>query len=198
MKHNLVFLCILFLFTGCATLYSPQEKSALLRQQTAWWNNLRLTGILEANYQGFQFRKDAVLDCAPAALTLTIVDAGLFGMKPEPFLVARLTPQFCTVTNSGSTHILTHEQYIQMIPDVQYLLNPQQILEYENAILRGGTFQTASAIYHFDSQMRLTGIQAKETKTNIDFTWGSTLQKITILRDGDVLASLKIDTINKR
>lgn len=198
MKHSIAFFLIFFLVAGCATAHSPQEKRTLLLQHTAWWSNLRLSGILEANYQGFQFRKDAVLDCTPAALTLTVVDAGLFGMSPQPFLVATLTPEACSITSGGSTQILPADQMAQMLPDLQFLLQPNHMLEHEDTILHNGQFHTSSATYHFDSQLRLTRIQAKREPLTIDFDWGESLQKITALRNGKVLASLKIDTIKKR
>jgi hypothetical protein len=198
MKHNIALLLVFFLLAGCATGHSPQEKRALLLQHTAWWNNLRLSGILEANYQGFQFRKDAVLDCTPAALTLTVVDAGLFGMSPQPFLVATLTPEACSITTGGTTENIPAEQLAQMLPDLQFLLHPQQMLEHEDAILHNGQFHTSSAMYHFDTQLRITRIQAKIEPLTIDFDWGESLQKITVLRDGKVLASLKIDTITRQ
>ena len=88
-KFFLLFILLLFV-TSCAFLLKPAEKDKekLLITHLKFWENIRIDGIIEANYKSFVFRKNITIKKNSSAFRIDIYDSGIFGMQPTPFISA--------------------------------------------------------------------------------------------------------------
>ncbi|NQT64915.1 MAG: hypothetical protein HQ554_01920, partial [FCB group bacterium] len=88
-KFFLLFILLLFI-VSCAFLLKPAEsdKENLLFAHLKFWENIRIDGIIEANYKSFVFRKNITIKKNNHAFRLDIYDSGIFGMQPTPFISA--------------------------------------------------------------------------------------------------------------
>ena len=86
-KFFLLFILLLFV-TSCAFLLKPAEKDKekLLITHLKFWENIRIDGIIEANYKSFVFRKNITIKKNSSAFRIDIYDSGIFGMQPTPFI----------------------------------------------------------------------------------------------------------------
>ncbi len=198
MKTKLSLLLCCLLFAGCTLLNrTAQDKATLFSQHLAFWQNLRIDGVVEVNYQQFQFRKTAVLRVNPGTIKLTIVDTGLFGLNPEPFLEAIIDSTGLALTTNGTHRELSADSLNQLLPDLHSFLHPEDMNKFQQEIFTKGFFATPTTCYYFDDQLRLTRIQRK-SGIQIVFDWGSELQSIAIINGKKTVATLHIDTIKKR
>jgi hypothetical protein len=190
-------LLFIFLIAGCATFskFNNSEKEQLLIEHLESWQEFQADGIISVNYQNFVFRKNINIKKTVGSMKLTIYDSGIFGMKPEPFLTARIDSLVkINSMDSEKTAIFKLDQF----PGITFLRNPMQILEFKNQIISNASFNPSDSTFiYFSQDMKITNIKQNSKAINIDFLYETDLTGIHVWQDETDLIKIEIDKITR-
>ncbi|MFC1898028.1 hypothetical protein ACFLYJ_00490 [Candidatus Cloacimonadota bacterium] len=196
LKLSLSFLAFL-LILSCATTsklnHSAKEK--LLIEHLENWNEFNADGIVTVNYKNFEFRKNINIKKTTDQLKITVYDSGIFGMKPEPFLTAKIDSLVHFKTQgSEKTAIFTLDQF----PGIDHLLHPMQLLAHKNLITSDAFFNPSdSTSIHFFDDMKISRIEQRSKGYSIEFFYESDLSEIQVWQNKTELIKIEIDKITR-
>lgn len=197
MKLNKFFLLILLLLfiTSCAFLLKPAEKDKekLLITHLKFWENIRIDGIIEANYKSFVFRKNITIKKNSSAFRIDIYDSGIFGIQPTPFisvyydsvLTIRTPDQQINQFNQGNK-----EEF-----DLSILFQLSDLFIMRDEIIRHQKLNYKDTIITFSDEMRITKISSNNNSTTVFFEYLNDLDSITLQNEEKEIINIQIDKI---
>jgi len=193
-KFFLLFILLLFV-TSCAFLLKPVEKDKekLLITHLKFWENIRIDGIIEANYKSFVFRKNITIKKNSSAFRIDIYDSGIFGMQPTPFISAYY--------NSVLT-IRTPDQQINQFNqgnkeefDLSVLFGLSNLFANKDEIIKHQKLNYKGAIITFSDDMKISEIRSNTNSTIISFEYLQDLDSITLQNEEKEIINIQIDKI---
>lgn len=197
MKLNKFFLLLILLFfvSSCSFLPKPAEynKEKLLYEHLQFWENIRIDGIIEANYKSFVFRKNIAIKKNNSAFRIDIYDSGIFGMQPTPFisvyydsvLTIRTPDQQISQLNQGNK-----EEF-----DLSILFELSDLLAMKNEIIKHQKLNYKDVIIIFSDDMKIIEIRSNTNSTIISFNYLQDLDSITFQKEEKEIINIQIDKI---
>ncbi len=193
-KFFLLFILLLFV-TNCAFLPKPAEddKEKLLDIHLKFWENIRIDGIIEANYKSFVFRKNITIKKNNSAFRIDIYDSGIFGMHPTPFISAYY---------DSVLTIRTPDQQINQINlknkeefDLSILFELSDLFAIKDEIIKQQKLNYKEAIITFSEDMKISEISSNTNYNKIVFYYLHNLDSIAIHKDESEIINIQIDKI---
>ncbi len=197
MRLNKFFLLffLLFLISSCAFLLKPTEndKEKLLITHLNYWENIRIDGIIEANYKNFIFRKNIAIKKNKKAFRIDIYDSGIFGMQPTPFF---------SVYYDSILTIRTPDQNIDQF-DLQdnekkylsILFNLSELLVIKDEIIKQQKLNYKDTAIFFSDDMKISKISSSKDSTMVIFNYLNDLDSIKFQKVDEELFNIQIDKI---
>ncbi len=197
MKLNKFFLLLILFFfvTSCSFLPKPAEynKEKLLYEHLKFWENIRIDGIIEANYKSFVFRKNITIKKNSSAFRIDIYDSGIFGMQPTPFISAyydsvltiRTPDQQISQLNQGNK-----EEF-----DLSILFKLSDMFAMKDEIIKHQKLNYKDAIIIFSDDMKISEIRNNTNLTTISFNFLQDLDTITFHKEEKEIINIQIDKI---
>jgi len=197
MRLNKFFLLfyLLFFISSCAFLLKPSEndKEKLLSEHLHYWENIRIDGIIEANYKNFIFRKNITIKKNKKAFRIDIYDSGIFGMQPTPFF---------SVYYDSILTIRTPDQKIEQFDlqdnEKQYLsilFNLSDFLAIKDEIIKQKKLEHKDTTIFFSDNMKLSRISSSNDSTMVVFNYLVDLESIKFQKDNGEIINIQIDKI---
>ena len=197
MKLNKFFLLLILLFfvTSCSILLKPSEddKEKLLYEHLQFWENIRIDGIIEANYKSYVFRKNITIKKNSSALRIDIYDSGIFGMQPTPFISAyydsvltiRTPDQKISQLNQGNK-----EEF-----DLSILFELFDMFAMKDEIIKYQKLNYKNAIIIFSADMKISEIRNNTNSSKITFIYLQDLDSIVFQKEEKRIINIQIDKI---
>ena len=197
MKLNKFFLLILILLfiTSCAFLLKPAEtdKEKLLYKNLQFWENIRIDGIIEANYKSFVFRKNITIKKNRSAFRIDIYDSGIFGMQPTPFISAYYDSVLTIRTPDQQINQLNQENKEEF--DLSILFELSDLYTIKDEIIKHRKLNYSNAIITFSEDMKISEIGSNTNSTTMSFNYLHDLDSITIQKEEKEIINIQIDKI---
>lgn len=194
LKISALFFVLISIF-GCSwNNHVPNlSKEKLLLHHLQTWQQFNADGIVEANYQNFVFRKNINLRKDNENIAITIFDAGIFGMSPQPFLSLKIDSVLTVKTQTEPEKIFELENF----PGLDLIQNPLAIMRYKQEIIQNNELLLSNNTrLKFSKQMQIEEINMPSTTNNIKFYYQTDLSRIEIFTDSNLLAKIEIDKIS--
>jgi len=193
-KFFLLFILLLF-FTSCAFLLKPAEsdKENLLFAHLKFWENIRIDGIIEANYKSFVFRKNITIKKNNHAFRLDIYDSGIFGMQPTPFISAYYDSVLTIRTPDQQINMITPESNEEL--DLSILFQLPKLFVAKDEIMTEQKLNYNDAEIIFSDNMKISEISNNTNSTKIYFNYLHDLDSITFLKEEKEIINIQIDKI---
>ncbi len=197
MKLNKFFLLLIILLfvSSCSFIPKPAEynKEKLLYEHLKFWENIRIDGIIEANYKSFVFRKNITIKKNSSAFRIDIYDSGIFGMQPTPFISAyydsvltiRIPDQQISQLNQGNK-----EEF-----DLSILFKLSDMFAMKDEIIKHQKLNYKDAIIIFSDDMKISEIRNNTNLTTISFNFLQDLDTITFHKEEKEIINIQIDKI---
>jgi len=197
MKLNKFFLLLIILLfvSSCSFIPKPAEynKEKLLYEHLKFWENIRIDGIIEANYKSFVFRKNITIKKNSSAFRIDIYDSGIFGMQPTPFISAyydsvltiRTPDQQISQLNQGNK-----EEF-----DLSILFKLSDMFAMKDEIIKHQKLNYKDAIIIFSDDMKISEIRNNTNLTTISFNFLQDLDTITFHKEEKEIINIQIDKI---
>ena len=195
MKLNKFFLLLLLslFITSCAFLLKPAEtdKEKLLYENLQFWENIRIDGIIEANYKSFVFRKDITIKKNSSAFRIDIYDSGIFGMQPAPFISAYYDSVLTIRTpDQKIEHIsIEDENYFSL------LFNLNDLYVLKDDIFKHKRLFLENLMINFSNDMKISKISTNNDSTILSFNYLQDLDSITFQKEEKEIIKIQIDKI---
>ncbi len=197
MKLNKFFLLIILLFfvTNCAFLLKPveEDKEKLLITHLKFWENIRIDGIIEANYKNFVFRKNITIKKNSSAIRIDIYDSGIFGMQPTPFI---------SVYYDSVLTIRTPDQQIEQFKpeskeeiDLSFFFQSTDLFAMKDKIIMNHKITIDDVIIIFSDDMKIIEISNSNSSSKITFNYLQDLNSITSQKEKNGVFNIQIDKI---
>ncbi|MDP8267927.1 MAG: hypothetical protein P9L97_04285 [Candidatus Tenebribacter davisii] len=197
MKLRRSFLLIIsLLFISNCTFFlklTETNKEKLLFENLKFWDNIRIDGIIEANYKSFVFRKNIALKKNNYALRMDIYDSGIFGMQPAPFISAYYDSVLTIRTPDQQIDQLNPENNERIDLSILFQLSDlftikDEIIKYQKVIING-------VVIIFSDDMRISEIHDNKTSAKIIFHYQQNLDSITFQKEKKEIINIQIDKI---
>ena len=197
MKLRRSFLLIIsLLFISNCTFFlklTETNKEKLLFENLKFWDNIRIDGIIEANYKSFVFRKNIALKKNNYALRMDIYDSGIFGMQPAPFISAYYDSVLTIRTPDQQIDQLNSENNERIDLSVLFQLSDlftikDEIIKYQKVTING-------VVIIFSDDMRISEIHDDKTSAKIIFYYQQNLDSITFQKEKKEIINIQIDKI---
>lgn len=198
MKLNKFFLLsILLLFvTSCAFLLKPAEKDKekLLYTHLKFWENIRIDGIIEANYKNFVFRKNITIKKNNSAFRIDIYDSGIFGMQPTPFISAYYDSVLTIRTPDQQINQMIYENN-EEIDQILFQLSDLFVLKDE--IISNNSLLLSNVLFiKFSDKMQIKQINDVRYPFKLEFEYQNILlQTIQVFKEKEEMVNIQIDKI---
>ena len=191
-KFFLLFILLLFV-TSCAFLLKPVEKDKekLLITHLKFWENIRIDGIIEANYKSFVFRKNITIKKNSSAFRIDIYDSGIFGMQPAPFISAYYDSVLTIRTpDQEIEHIsIEDENYFSL------LFNLNDLYVLKDDIFKHKRLFLENLMINFSNDMKISKISTNNDSTSVLFNYLSDLDSIVFQKEEKEIINIQIDKI---
>ena len=193
-KFFLLFI-LLFYITSCAFLLKPAEynKEKLLYTHLKFWENIRIDGILEANYKSFVFRKNVTIKKNNSTFRIDIYDSGIFGMQPTPFISAYYDSVLTIRTPDQLINQLNQRNKEEF--DLSILFELSDLLAMKNEIVKHQKLNYKDVIINFSDDMKIIEISSNKNSTIISFYYLQDLDSITFQKEEKEIINIQIDKI---
>jgi hypothetical protein len=197
MKLNKFFLLILLslTLTNCAFLLKSAEnnKEKLLYTHLKFWENIRIDGIIEANYKSFVFRKNITIRKNNSAFRIDVYDSGIFGMQPTPFISAHYDSILTIRTPDQQINQLNHGNQEEINLSILFTLSDLYAIKDE--IIKRQKLNYRGAVVIFSDDMRISEIRNNSNSTTIIFNYLHELDSITFTKKNIEIVKIQIDKI---
>jgi len=197
MKLNKFFLLLILLYfvTSCSFLPKPVEynKEKLLYEHLQFWENVRIDGIIEANYKSFVFRKNITIKKNSSALRIDIYDSGIFGMQPTPFVSAYYDSILTIRTPDQKINQLNQGNKEEL--DLSILFKLSDMFAMEDEIVKHQKLNYKDATIIFSDDMKISKISTNNNSTSVLFNYLSDLDSITFHKEEKEIINIQIDKI---
>ena len=193
-KFFLLFILLLFI-TSCAFLLKPVEndKEKLLYAHLKFWENIRIDGIIEANYKSFVFRKNITIKKNSSAFRIDIYDSGIFGMQPTPFISAYYDSILTIRTPDQQINLLNYGNKEEF--DLSILFELADLFTNKDEIFKHQKLNYKDAIIIFSDDMKISEIGSNTNSTKIIFNYLQDLDSITFHKKETEIINIQIDKI---
>ncbi|MCK5050098.1 MAG: hypothetical protein KAS53_00055 [Candidatus Cloacimonetes bacterium] len=193
-KFFLLFILLIFV-TNCAFLLKPAEndKEKLLSVHLKFWENIRIDGIIEANYKSFVFRKNITIKKNSSAFRVDIYDSGIFGMQPTPFISAYYDSVLTIRTPDQQINQLNRENKEEF--DLSVLFKLSDLFTIKDEIIKHQKLNYEDAIITFSDDMKISEISNNTNPNKIVFHYLQNLASITFYKDEKEIINIQIDKI---
>ena len=193
-KSFLLFI-LLFFITSCAFLLKPIEydKEKLLDAHLKFWENIRIDGVIEANYNSFVFRKNITIKKNSSAFRIDIYDSGIFGMQPTPFISAYYDSILTIRTPDQQINQLKQGNKEEF--DLSILFELSNLFAMKDEIVKYQKLNYRNAIITFSEDMKISEISSNINSTKIAFDYLQNLNSITFHKDKKEIINIQIDKI---
>ena len=193
-KSFLLFI-LLFFITSCAFLLKPIEydKEKLLDAHLKFWENIRIDGVIEANYNSFVFRKNITIKKNSSAFRIDIYDSGIFGMQPTPFISAYYDSILTIRTPDQQINQLKQGNKEEF--DLSILFELSNLFAMKDEIVKYQKLNYRNAIITFSEDMKISEISSNINSTKIAFDYLQNLNSITFHKNKKEIINIQIDKI---
>lgn len=194
-KFFLLFL-LLFFITSCAFLIKPAEndKEKLLYTHLKFWENIRIDGIIEANYNNFVFRKNITIKKNSSAFRIDIYDSGIFGMQPTPFISAYYDSVLTIRTPDQQVKQQIKPEGKEEI-DLSIFFQISDLFAMKDEIIEHQELTINDATIIFSNDMRISKIRSNTTSIKVIFDYLQDLDSITFQKEEKEIIKIQIDKI---
>ena len=197
MKLNKFFLLfiLLLLNISCAFLQKPAEKDKekLLYTHLKFWENIRIDGIIEANYKSFVFRKNITIKKNSSAFRIDIYDSGIFGMQPSPFISAYYDSILTIRTPDQQINQFNLEGKEEF--DLSILFKLSDLFAFKDEIIMHQKLKYKDAIILFSDDMNISEIGSNNSHTTISFSYLQDINSIAFQKEEKEIINIQIDKI---
>lgn len=197
-KKLLRFSLLFFLLLLCACLQlgkrSPAEKEDLLKTELWKWHTFRATGIIEVNYRQYSFRKDFLLLKENDRIRFDIMDGGIFGLQPSPFLSVYLDSCLIVKTSGQSAQIMDIKQLETEFPYLDYLRSLSILWDKREELIRNQQVIMNDLTFTCNTEMQIINISSLRG-FQILFSYRQEINEIILMENKATLATLKFDQI---
>ena len=193
-KFFLLFILLVFV-TNCAFLPKPAEKDKekLLYEHLKFWENIRIDGVIEANYKNFVFRKNVTIKKNNSAIRIDIYDSGIFGMQPTPFISAYYDSVLTIRTPDQQINQINRENKEEF--DLSILFELSDLFAIKDEIIKQQKLNYKDAIITFSEDMKISEISSNTDNNKIIFNYLHHLDSIAIHKDEKEIINIQIDKI---
>ena len=193
-KSFLLFI-LLFFITSCAFLLKPIEydKEKLLDAHLKFWENIRIDGVIEANYNSFVFRKNITIKKNSSAFRIDIYDSGIFGMQPTPFISAYYDSILTIRTPDQQINQLKQGNKEEF--DLSILFELSNLFAMKDEIVKYQKLNYRNTMITFSEDMKISEIRSNTNSTKIVFDYLQNLNSITFHEDKKEIINIQIDKI---
>jgi len=199
LRRSLLLITVLLIFTSSCSLiprYSQQEKEALLISNLHKFDTFRITGIVEVNYKIFSFRKNIILKKNQDQLRADIVDSGIFGLSPTPFISAYYDSLLMVrFSKQEDLLIIPQDELAEGFPYFNYLLDLGLLLDHKELIIKDHQLEMDGIIFHFSENMELVKIERSDNSFLIQLNYNTSLEEILFFKNDKLIADIIIDKI---
>ncbi len=194
-KFFLLFLLLLFI-TSCAFLIKPAEtdKEKLLYTHLKFWENIRIDGIIEANYKNFVFRKNITIKKNSTAFRIDIYDSGIFGMQSTPFISAYYDSVLTIRTPDQQTKQQIKPEGKEEI-DLSIFFQISDLFAMKDEIIKHQKLNLNDVTIIFSDDMKINNIHSNTSSTKITFNYLQDLNSITFQKEEKEIIKIQIDKI---
>lgn len=188
-------LVILFFITSCSILLKPTEndKEKLLYEHLQFWENIRIDGIIEANYKSFVFRKNITIKKNSSTFRIDIYDSGIFGMQPTPFISAYYDSVLIIRTPDQQINQLSNEDKEEF--DLSILFELADLFTNKDEIIKHQKLNYKDATILFYDNMNISKISSNISHTTIKLNYLQDLNSITFHKEETEIINIQIDKI---
>ncbi|MCD6176915.1 MAG: hypothetical protein J7K29_03650 [Candidatus Cloacimonetes bacterium] len=192
-KFSLLF--IILLLTSCAFLLKSAEidKEKLLYEHLQFWENIRIDGIIEANYKSYVFRKNITIKKNSSALRIDIYDSGIFGMQPTPFISAYYDSVLTIRTPDQQINLLNYGNKEEF--DLSILFELADLFTNKDEIIKHQKLNYKDAIIIFSADMKISEIRNNANSSKITFIYLQDLDSIVFQKEEKKIINIQIDKI---
>ena len=192
-KFSLLF--IILLLTSCAFLLKSAEidKEKLLYEHLQFWENIRIDGIIEANYKSYVFRKNITIKKNSSALRIDIYDSGIFGMQPTPFISAYYDSVLTIRTPDQQINLLNYGNKEEF--DLSILFELADLFTNKDEIIKHQKLNYKDAIIIFSADMKISEIRNNANSSKITFIYLQDLDSIVFQKEEKRIINIQIDKI---
>ncbi|MBN1948284.1 MAG: hypothetical protein JW784_00940 [Candidatus Cloacimonetes bacterium] len=173
---------------------SPAEKEELLRTELGKWQKFRATGIIEVNYHQYSFRKDFLLQKEDDRIRIDIMDGGIFGLQPSPFLSVYLDSCLIVKTSGQPAQIMDIKQLELELPYLHYLRSLSVLWEERDEFIRYQKVVKDDLTFTCNSEMQIINISSLRG-FQVSFNYRQEISEIILAENKKTLATLKFDQI---
>ena len=198
-KAILFSLLITVLFTSCSYLphYSKRQKEELLLTNLNKWETFKLEGIIEVNHKIFSFRKNLFLNKSGTKFRLDIVDSGILGLSPSPFITAYYDSSLVLRLpgNEEFTEIST-SKLEKDLSSLHYLLNATELFQFKDDILEDNLLQLDNIEFQFSDHLQIIGIDQVGKSRSIVLKYDDDLSEVIFFENSKKVVDIIIDKIS--
>jgi len=197
MKLNKFFLLLIILLfvSSCSFLPKPAEynKEKLLYEHLQFWENIRIDGIIKANYKSFVFRKNITIKKNSSAFRIDIYDSGIFGMQPTPFISAYYDSVLTIRTPDQQITQLNQANKEEI--DLSILFELSDTFAFKDEIIKHQELEFDEVTVIFSDDMKISEISNNTNTTKILFNYLYGLDSITFHKEEKEIINIQIDKI---
>ena len=166
----------------------------MLYTQLKFWENIRIDGVIEANYKSFVFRKNITIRKNNSAFRIDIYDSGIFGMQPTPFISAHYDSILTIRTPDQQINQLNHGNNEEL--DLSIFFKLSDLYAIKNEIIEHQKFRYKDTNVIFSDDMKISEIRSNTNATKISFNYLQDLDSITFYKEGIDITNIQIDKIS--
>lgn len=194
-KFRRIFLLIFLInLISCSYLIKTKKnREALLSQYLNKMQAFRIDGVIEINYNQLAFRKNVTIIKQTNNAKIIIYEAGLFGLKPEPFI--SLTIRNDEIINFESELLLNNEmQYTEMFNFIN-MFNSMKTQKDEIINNQQTNFRNYEFI--FTDDMKLDKIHNYQENFKVEFSYNGSLNELIFHKDNINIGKITVDKFSK-
>lgn len=193
-KFFLLFILLLFV-TNCAFLIKSvdNDKEKLLSSHFKFWENIRIDGIIKANYKNFAFRKGITIKKNNSAFRIDIYDSGIFGMRSTPFISAYYDSVLTIRTPDQKIEQFKPESKEEI--DLSFFFQLTDLFAMKDEIIMNHKVTIDDVTIIFSDEMKIIEISKGKSSSKITFNYLQDLNSITFQKEKKEIIYIQIDKI---
>ena len=197
----IIFLLLVILLGGCS-LFVRKDISRELKliHHLEKWERFQLEGIAEISIDQFRLRKNVLINKNTESLNIALLDSGIFGLRPTPFLSIDIDTLFSISLPVGITDLAfdmpENDDFltIGMINELFSTLKNNKTI-----IVRDGKLMLKQTEFIFNKDMQISHIHVTEEDTELMIRFyyrrSADLDRIDFLVDGIKMLDIQVDRI---